>query len=102
MNCHLLKLTGQVCEVSGFTNSIDSIMNVPIANVAMAVTLDRTGETVILVFNQFLWFGWEMSHTLFNPNQLRHFGIPVSDNITNHNCPFGIQVDDNTLIPFQM
>src|SRR5688500_15258104 len=42
-----------------------------------------------------------MLHTLFNPNQMKHQGIKVSDDITELTRPFGITVDDATFIPFE-
>ena len=55
-NFRALELTGQMCEVSGFHQSFDSLKNVPIAKAATAYTLE-TGETVILVINEVLYFG---------------------------------------------
>jgi hypothetical protein len=38
----------------------------------MAWTDEEMGETVILYFNQVLWYGDELNHSLINPNQLCH------------------------------
>lgn len=69
-NCRVLEFTGEVCEVSGFNDKFQTLKNIPVANVATAYTIPETGETVILVLNQMLWFGKQMAHTLINPNQL--------------------------------
>ena len=47
-NFRVLSLTGQTCDVSGFHQSFESIHDIPIAQVATAMTLEN-GETVILV-----------------------------------------------------
>ncbi|KAL7540871.1 hypothetical protein ACHAXR_010448 [Thalassiosira sp. AJA248-18] len=70
-------LTGQTCEVKGFHNSFDAISNVPIATVATAWTNPQSGATYILIFNESLYFGEQMDHSLINPNQLRTCGLPV-------------------------
>lgn len=71
-NFRLLALTGQTCDVSGFHQSFESVKDVPIAQVATAVTLEN-GETIVLVINEALYFGAQMNHSLINPNQIRAF-----------------------------
>ena len=78
-NFRLLALTGQSCDVSGFHQDFDSIKDVPVAQVATAMTMDN-GEVIVLVINKVLWFGKTMNRSLINPNQIRAFGIDVSDN----------------------
>ncbi len=68
---------------------------------ATAFTTESTGETVILHFNQVLWYGKRMKMSLINPNQLQHFGITVSDDPTDSTRPFGIS-NEHLNIPFQM
>ena len=36
----------------------------------------------MLVFNETIWMGDHMYHTLINSNQLQHFGVEVNDNPT--------------------
>ena len=40
----------------------------------------ESGQIYILIFNEALWMGDTLDHTLVNPNQLRHYGITVQDN----------------------
>ena len=55
-----------------------------------------SGQTYILIFNEALWMGGTMDHTLVNPNQLCSFGMIVQDNpfspsplhITTEGCDF--------------
>ena len=79
-NCIVLQFTGKECDVSPYREDYDSINNVPIAHVATAWQSPETGQTYILVFNEALWMGDTLPHTLINPNQLRHFGVEVQDN----------------------
>jgi hypothetical protein len=97
-NFRLLALTGQSCDVSGFHQDFDSIKDVPVAQVATAMTMDN-GEVIVLVINEALWFGKTMDHSLINPNQIRAFGIDVSDNPFDESKDFGINHDE-CFIPF--
>jgi hypothetical protein len=98
-NCVILAYTGRECDVSPYTDYYDAIKGVPIVTGATAWTCQADGETYILVFNEALWMGETMDHSLINPNQLRHFGIYVQDN------PYGdVQMhlsteDTDTIIP---
>eukprot|EP00956_Cyclotella_meneghiniana_P037688 scaffold143025_cov53-Cyclotella_meneghiniana.AAC.1 len=62
-NFRVLSLTGQTCDVSGFHQSFDAIHDIPVAQVATAMTLEN-GETVILIINEALYFGNQMDHSL--------------------------------------
>ena len=80
-----LELRGNVlhrkeCNVSPYTDAYESIKSVSIVQAATAYDNPETGETFILVFNEALWMGGKMDHTLVNPNQLRAFGLTVQDN----------------------
>ena len=75
--------TGKKCDVSPYTDAYEAIKSVPIVQAATAYENPETGETTILVFNEAIWMGEQLKHTLINPNQLRAFGVTVQDN------PFG-------------
>ena len=79
-NCVIMQYTGRECDVSPYTDTYAAIKGVPIVTGATAWTCQSTGETTILVFNEALWMGEVMEHSLLNPNQLRFFGIRVQDN----------------------
>ena len=81
-NCVVLQYTGQECDVSPFSDDFKPVKGVPIAHVATAWQSPVSGQTYILVFNEALWMGTTMDHTLLNPNQLRHYGTIVQDNPT--------------------
>ena len=61
---------------------------------------DSDGVTYILVINEAMYFGQEMDHSLINPNQIRHFGIPVSDNAYDGTQDLGIDHEE-VFIPFE-
>jgi hypothetical protein len=79
-NCAILHYTGRECDVSPYTDAYEAIKSVPIVQAGTAYDNPETGETFILVFNEAIWMGDKMDHTLVNPNQLRSYGITVQDN----------------------
>ena len=97
-NFHLHCLTGQTCSVAPFSDKYTPIQDVPIATCFTAYT-DEHGKTFILEFNEVLWFGTQMDHSLINPNQIRVTGIPLSDNPFDKTKELGIE-SDQCLIPF--
>ena len=54
----------------------------------------------ILIVNKEIYFGARLDHLLINPNQIRHFEIPVSDNVYDSGRDFGIDPYDQ-FIPFK-
>ena len=70
------------CDVSPYRDDYAPIKNVPIVQAATAYQSVYTGQIYILIFNEALWMGDQLDHTLINPNQLRHHGIKVQDNPT--------------------
>jgi len=93
------ELTGQTCSVQPFSEKYDPMKDIPIATCMTAYT-DEYGKTHILVFNEVLWFGTSMDHSLVNPNQIRVTGFPVSDDPFDDTRGFGIQTP-NLFIPFK-
>eukprot|EP00934_Nitzschia_sp_Nitz4_P002319 Nitzschia sp. Nitz4//scaffold471_size5685//193//5616//NITZ4_009210-RA/size5685-processed-gene-0.1-mRNA-1//1//CDS//3329552692//2319//frame0 len=94
--------TGKVADVSGFHPTMNSISNVPIGTAITAV--DLANETVILVFNEALYFGAAMEESLVPPAQLWDHGVICDITPKVHsggNSIHGIfQVEDNVYIPF--
>ena len=89
-NFTILHATNYCCDVTPFLNSYQAIKNVPVVSAATAYDDHETGETIILEFHQGLWFGQQMSHSLINPNQCRHFGIQICDDPFDPHRPLGI------------
>jgi hypothetical protein len=61
---------GTTCEVTPFTDAYESMKDIPIVTAATAWTNEETGETLILLFHQVLWYGKKLESSLLNPNQL--------------------------------
>ena len=73
--------------------------DIPVARCATAYTDQGTGRTFILIFNETLYFGSSMDHSLINPNQMRASGIAVSDNPYDQVHGFGIDHEE-LFMPF--
>ena len=101
-NCCILSYTGKICDVAPFNESYDSLKNVPVVSAATTWQCNDDGQVYILVFNEALWMGDSMEHTLVNPNQLRHCGTIVKDDPTDE-TPIHIRDDNGTVfIPLKM
>ena len=79
-NCIVLGYTGKECEVSPYTDEYSPIQNVPVVTGATAWTIPQDGTLIILVFNEVLWMGDQLDHTLVNSNQMHAYGIDMQDN----------------------
>ena len=77
-NCVPLGFSSRSCTVRPYKKEYEPIRNVPICTAATGYTA-KTGLNYILVFPEALHMP-DMEHSLFNPNQLRHFGTTVQDN----------------------
>ena len=89
-NCVVLHHTGKVCEVSPYTDEYDAITDVPVVRGATLWMDQHTNNEYILVFNEALWMGDTLTHSLINPNQLHAFGTLVQDK-PYHTDPLGIK-----------
>ena len=83
LNCMVLAYTGKECEVSPYADEYDAIRNVPIVTGATVWTNPQDGVPILLVFNEALWLGDRLHHTLINPHQLRSYGVDVPTVWTN-------------------
>jgi len=77
------------CSVSPFLDELGSSENIEICTAGTAWT-HPTGETIILVFGQGLWFGSRMNKSLINPNQCRAHGVSLCDDPTDRNRDLGM------------
>ena len=98
-NFIIYKYTTRTADVYAYDKSYKPITNVPIVTGATAYDNPTTGETYILLFNESLYYGTRMDHSLFNPNQIRKYGVPVWDNPFDKERPFSIEVNDELQIP---
>ena len=63
-----------------YSDTYDTITDVPVVTGATLWTSPYDGDEYILIFNEALWMGNTLQHTLVNPNQLRVYGTTVQDN----------------------
>ena len=75
----LIEYTGQTCTVAPFTTTLSELKDVPIVKAATAYDDPITGETLVLVLAQALWFGDKLENSLICPNQLCNNGLKVED-----------------------
>jgi hypothetical protein len=78
-NFLLMEMTSKTVDVYGYSNELDIMHDIPIATVGTVWTKPVTGESYLLVFNQCIFFGDRLKHSLICPNQLRAHGIIVDD-----------------------
>ena len=77
-NFIILHYTGRVCDVAPYNSqAYEPQRNIPIVTAATAYTNQETGEVSIIVINEALWFGENLTNSLINPNQLRYTGVKV-------------------------
>ena len=74
LNCVVLHHTGKVCEVSPYMDEYDAFTDIPVVRGATLWTDQHTNNEYILAFNEALWMGDTLTHSLINPNQLHAFG----------------------------
>ncbi len=77
-NCIPMHYTERSCDVQPYSDDYAPVKNVPIVTAATGCT-SANGLNYILVFPEALHLP-NLGHSLFNPNQLRHFGTQVQDN----------------------
>ena len=100
-NFYPIAFSGEVCNISPLSDKYEATMNVPIATCATIVTHPDTGEELILIINQMIWFGNQMPMLLLQTNQCRAYGIDLSDDPTDPNRTLGIRVSEDFFLPFQ-
>ena len=101
-NFLLDELTGELADVHPYGMKYEPMKDVPIVTAKTAWTDQESGMTYILCFNQILWYGQKMEHSLINPNQLRHMGHLVCDDPTDPHRRFGAELDNGIFLPFNM
>jgi hypothetical protein len=74
-----LYFTGQVCDVSPFTDTYDALQNIEVCAATTAWDHPENGRTYILEYHQGLWFSEKLPNSLINPNQSRVYGISLCD-----------------------
>ena len=103
-NCTVLEYTGRFATVEAYSPDYPS-KEIPIATVATTYDSPTSGESYVLILNEALYFGENLSFSLLSPNQLRDNDIHVDERHPTHapDSIFGIFIPSNSLtIPFDM
>ena len=66
-----MSVSGQCCDVYGFSDDLKGIEDVPIARVSKRTSNDQRCVH-ILIFNQAIYFGASLDHSLINTYQIRN------------------------------
>ena len=98
-NFVVMHKTGRECDVSAYSDTLDTLKSVPVVCGATAWTHPDTSEVFILVFHEGLDMRDIMSDSLLNPNQLHHFGTRVQDNAYDGVPLFMESVDGEVVMP---
>ena len=88
-----MELSGEYCTVSPFSADYQPTPDVPIAKCATTYTCPTTGDSIVLVADQVLWFGNALHCSLINPHQIRAYGYGVCDDPWDPHRPIGIDLD---------
>ena len=94
-----MELTGDTCDVNPFLESYQPMEQIPVARCCTVWTNQEDSREYLLVGDQMLWFGTLLPNSLINPNQLRAYGLAVSDDPFDTNRAFGID-SEHVFIPF--
>jgi hypothetical protein len=84
--CLIVSLTGDVVNVSGFTDAIGEMAKIPIATIALAYDCLSTGHTFILFFHQALHVSGMKIH-LLSTFQMRNNQVTVNEVALQHLPP---------------
>lgn len=98
-NFIILRYTQRTADVYPYDSSYTPMTNVPIVTGATAWTDPYDNKTYILVFNESLYYGTKLDHSLLNPNQIRHNGIDLWDNPFDTSKNIEIDIDRGPVIP---
>ena len=101
-NFIIMGYTNRTADVYPYDKSYDPIENVPIVSGATAYDDKESGTTYILIFNESLYYGTKLSHSLINPNQVRHNHIDLWDNPYDKQHELGIETPNGPHIPFTL
>ena len=94
-------MTSRTADVYPYDSSYKPMVNVPIVTGATAWDDPHSGETYILIFNESLFYGPKLNHSLINPNQIRMNGIGFWDNPFDKDKELCIDVERGPVIPLE-
>jgi hypothetical protein len=91
--------TSRSADVYAYDKSIKPLEGVPIVAGATAYDDPVTNITYLLIFNEALYYGVKLDHSLINPNQIRSYGIDFWDNPFDKQRGLSIDINDELTIP---
>ncbi len=103
--CGVNETHGQVAEVSSFSDSMEPLQFILIVKAAIAFEDPESGEAVILIVNQALYFGNQLQHILLNPNQIGSNNVQVDDipvHLSANSSHSIIVNEENLIIPLNL
>jgi hypothetical protein len=92
-NCVAMNFTERSCGVQPYSDKYEPTPDVPAVTAATGFT-SKNGMNHTLVFPEAVHMP-NLDHSLFNPNQLQHFGAVVQDN-PHDAAPMCVKSADNT------
>ena len=95
-----ISFTNRTADVYPYDDSYEPAHNIPIVSGATAFD-HPDGNTYILIFNESLYYGTKLKHSLINPNQIRHFGLDFWDNPFDEYHNLEINTHMSLIIPLQ-
>jgi hypothetical protein len=98
-NFVILHYTTHTADVYAYDKSYKPLEGVPIVTGATAPDDRTNGLTYILLFNEALYDGTKLDHSLINPNQIRSYGIDFWDNPFDRERGLLIDVNEELKIP---
>ena len=97
-NFVILEYTRRTADVYSYDKDSQPKKNIPIVSGATAWRDEKTEEVYILVFNESLYYGTRLDHSLINPNQVRAYGIDFWDNPFDKERGLAINMRESTSI----
>jgi hypothetical protein len=83
-NFVVLHYTTRSADVYAYDKSYKPQEGIPIVTGGTGYDDSTTGSIYILVFNEALYYGTKLDHSLINPDQVRSYGIGFWDNPFDH------------------
>jgi len=96
-----LSFTGEMCDVSPYSDEYKPMENISICTGATAYQDPIMGAAIILIVHEALWFGNKLKHSLLNPNQVRANGFMICNDPFDPHRQLGMELEqDETFVSF--
>ena len=95
--------TGTTCTVEPFHGDYEGFRNIPIVTACTAYDDPITGESILLIFHQVLWFGASLETSLICTQQVRSYGKSLCNDPYDKNRSIRIEDPETDIkIPFDV